>query len=166
LCTKAIVPAEPCCSYSAPSSCRHAGSVHALPVRGGQGSGARGLAYHSVGSLPCAGCFIDHVINLSWDSFTTHPKDGTFPSYLKVHRHRLEGVVGVVDLLGKVKEVVDTNRPTPRWHIGANRRRGVASGKVLLYCIFAFLHHNLEVQPLTHCPQEVSLSCFQCLRVR
>jgi len=123
-------------------------------------------AYHSVGSLTCAGCFIDQVIYLSWDSFTAHPKDGTFPSCLKVHRPRLEGVVWVVDLLGKVKGVVDTNRPTPRWHIGANGRRGgVVGGKVLPYCIFAFLHHSAEIGPLTHRPQEVSLSCFQCLRV-
>lgn len=92
---------------------------------------------------------------------------GHFQAIFEVHRHRLEGVVWVVDLLGKVKGVVDTNRPTPGWHIGGNGRRGegVVSGKVLSSCIFAFLHHNAEVRLLTHCLQKVSLSCFQCLRV-
>ena len=98
-------------------------------------------------SLPCVECLINQVVDLPWDTLTTHPKDCTLASCLKVHRPRLEGVVRVVHLLGEVKRIVHTCRPTFGWYNRANRGRqeDVISGEILPYVILAVLHHSTEV---------------------
>lgn len=63
-------------------------------------------------SLPCVERLVNQVVDLPWDTLTTHTKDGTLPSSLEVQRPGLEGVVRVVYLLGKVKRIVHTGRPT------------------------------------------------------
>lgn len=80
------------------------------------------------------------------DTFTTHPKDCTLESSLRVNWPRLEGVVKVVHLLGEVKRIMYTSRPTSGWYNRANRgRQDVISGEILPYVILAVLHHCTEV---------------------
>ena len=72
-------------------------------------------ADHSVGPLAHVECLIYEVDHLSGDTLATTLQDSTLPNHL--HRARLEWVVVVVDLLGKIKREVHTDRTTPpRWH--------------------------------------------------
>lgn len=66
-----------------------------------------------VGTLSCVEGLVDEVVHLSRDTITTHSEDGTFPGRLEVHQVGLDWVVRVVDLLGKIKREVNTDRTTP-----------------------------------------------------
>ena len=66
-----------------------------------------------VSTLSCVEGLVDEVVHLSRDTLTTHSEDGTLPGRLEVHRAGLEWVVRVVDLLGKIKREVNTDRTTP-----------------------------------------------------
>ena len=66
-----------------------------------------------VGSLPRVESLIYEVVHLSGDALTTHPEDGALSGRLEVHWSRLEWVVRIVDLLGKIEGEVHTDRTTP-----------------------------------------------------
>lgn len=113
-------------------------------------------ANHGVSSLASIRRLINEVVHLSWNSLTADPEDCTLPGSFKVHRARLEWVVGVVNLLGKVKRVVHTDRPTTRWDSRTNWRRGehIIGGVVLLHSISTVLDDLPEVGSLAHCPEK------------
>jgi hypothetical protein len=67
---------------------------------------------HCVSSFAHVRCLINEVIDLSWDTLTTHPKHSTLSGCFEIHWPWLEWVVRVVDLLGKIKRVVDHIWPT------------------------------------------------------
>ena len=62
--------------------------------------------HHCISAFTHINCFIDEVVDLTWNGFTAYPKDGTFPGGEEVHGARLEGVIWVEYLLGHVKGVV------------------------------------------------------------
>ena len=61
-------------------------------------------ANDGVGPLPRVEGLVNEVVHLAGDALTTHYKDGTFPDRLEVHKARLEWVVKVEDLLGKIEK--------------------------------------------------------------
>ena len=60
-----------------------------------------------VGPLPCVAGFINEVVDLPWDGFTTYPKDSALARGQEVDGAGLEGVRGVMHLLCHVERVVD-----------------------------------------------------------
>ena len=60
-----------------------------------------------IGPLSCVARFIDEVVDLPGDGFTTYPKDSAFPRDQEIDGARLERVRRVVDLLGHVERVVN-----------------------------------------------------------
>ena len=67
----------------------------------------------SVTFLPRVESFIYEVVHLSGDALTTNSEDGALSGRLEVHWPRLEWVVRVVDLLGKIEREVHADRTTP-----------------------------------------------------
>ena len=64
-------------------------------------------ANNCVSSLPCIAGFINEVVDLPRDGFTTYPKDSTLARGQEVDGARLERIRGIVNLLCHVERVVD-----------------------------------------------------------
>ena len=62
---------------------------------------------NGVGPLSCIAGFINEVVDLPWDGFTTYPKDSALSRGQEVNGARLERVRRIVDLLCHIKRIVD-----------------------------------------------------------
>ena len=60
-----------------------------------------------VSTLPCVTCFINEVVDLPGDGFTTYPKDSALPWGEEVDGARLKGIRRIVHLLCHVKGIVN-----------------------------------------------------------
>ena len=76
-----------------------------------------------VGPLPRIAGFINEVVDLPWNGFTTYPKDSALARGEEVDWARLEGVRGIVNLLCHVKGVVDDRGQGARRELGGGWRR-------------------------------------------
>ena len=63
--------------------------------------------HDGVGPLPSVAGFINEVVDLPWDGFTTYPKDSALARGEEVDGAGLEGVRGVMNLLCHVERVVN-----------------------------------------------------------
>lgn len=79
-------------------------------------------ADYCIGTLPRVRRLINEVVYLPRDTLAAHTKNPTFSGGLEIHGPGLEGIVRVVDLLGKVKGVMDSSRTTTSGDCGAKRR--------------------------------------------
>ena len=59
--------------------------------------------HYSVRSFTYVRRFVDEVIDLAWYTLTTHSKYSKYCTLSEIHRPRLEWVVRVMDLRGKVE---------------------------------------------------------------
>ena len=100
--------------------------------------------------IPHVGTFT-HIRYPTWDDLTA---DTTLPCSFKVYWSRLHKIVGVMYLLGKIKEVVHDVRTTTRWkcwHRRRDRKDSISDENVfhmvmtVLYCSPIVGSHTLPV---------------------